>query len=71
MKASLLSLATPAVLTALHQASAVGGVLFAASSGLIEDPIVLSSFSLRGASVQAAVAGLQLLTLMATLRYGR
>jgi len=71
MKASLLSLATPAILTAIHQAAAVGGVVAAAAGGLIDEPIVLSAFSLRAASVQAAVAGVQLLTLMATLRHGR
>lgn len=71
MKASLLSLATPAVLTAIHQAAAVGGVVAASSFGLIEEHITPSAFAARGAAAQAAAAGLQLLTLMATLKYGR
>jgi hypothetical protein len=47
------------VLTALHQAAAVAAVLAAAAAGLIPDDPVLSSFSTRGASVQAAIAGAQ------------
>ncbi|KAI8465993.1 MAG: hypothetical protein J3K34DRAFT_524914 [Monoraphidium minutum] len=69
MKASLLELAAPAVLTALHQAAAVAGLAAAAGAGLLEHP-TLTGFAVRGASVQAAIAGVQLLALMATLNYG-
>lgn len=59
MKASLLSLAAPAVTTALHQAAAVAGVLGATAGGLIEESPVVTSYAVQGSSVQAAVAGIQ------------
>jgi hypothetical protein len=59
MKASLLSLATPAVLTALHQAAAVAGLVAAASFGLLEEHLAVTALTVRGASVQAAIGGVQ------------
>jgi hypothetical protein len=59
MKASLLSMAAPAALTALHQGAAVGGLAAAASFGLLQEQLTVTALTVRGASVQAAIAGMQ------------